>query len=105
MHRHCIGDTELSLRCQVPGDLNRLAVVQSLKLGDCRVNGMSDPNAQQARLYERSCWSRSIKSTSLFRGRDLSNPAAFFPQIVLKAKRAAFTAASMSFRTLGNTER
>jgi len=62
---------------------------------------MSGPNAQQVVYYERSCWSRSIKSASLFNSRDLSKPVTFLPQVVLKAARAAFTAASMSFSDAG----
>ena len=83
---------------RVSGYFDRFSIVQRLELSDYRVTGMSsDLNFQQVKLYGRSCWSRSIKSASLFKSCDLSKPVTFLPQVVLKATRAAFTAASMSF--------
>lgn len=51
------------------------------------------------RVSSSESWSisRSIRSASLFRRRDRSNPVTFLPQVVLKALRAAATATSMSF--------
>lgn len=61
------------------------------------MNRVSNLGVEKAIPNERSCWSRSIKSASLFKSRDLSKPVTFFPQVVLKAARAAFTAMSISF--------
>lgn len=44
-----------------------------------------------------SCASRSIRSASLLRRRDRSNPVTFLPHVVVNAFLAARTATSMSF--------